>query len=388
MKLAINKGLVSRPQRIVIYAPEGLGKSTLGSQLPDPLFIDLEKGTHHLDVARVEPRNYSEFSEVIKSLAADNQGFQTIVIDTIDWLEELVIEHVIRTANKPGIKSIEDFGYGKGFTHLAEEFQVVLNNLNDVAKRANVVVLAHSHVRKFELPDAAGAFDRYELKLSKQVAPLLREWCDALLFANWRTVTTAPDANAGKKARLVGGKERMIYCSHTAAWDGKNRHGLSDEEKFTAENVQRCLVYGAPVAAPVTVVKPAPVKQAKPAATVAPDVAPDGVMKRAREEIAKETAEKSAAGATASTPVVQSAVQTDGIPGLAPENGGPQSLPQVYVDLCEQQSVEVNAYLLSCRRIQPGQTWRDIDLSYAQRVAKNPGGFLAVVKPIKTGGAQ
>jgi hypothetical protein len=90
----------------------------------------------------------------------------------------------------------------------------------------HIVLLAHSTVRKFESPDQAGAYDRYELKLSKQVAPLLKEWADLILFANYVTRVTEKDNG---KLRGVGGKERMLFATHTAAYDAKNRHGLDDK---------------------------------------------------------------------------------------------------------------------------------------------------------------
>jgi len=70
-----------------------------------------------------------------------------------------------------------------------------------------------------------GQFDRYEMKLSKQVAPLLKEWCDALLFANYKTFLVTTENNT-KKAQ--GGK-RVLYTSHHPCWDAKNRFNLPEE---------------------------------------------------------------------------------------------------------------------------------------------------------------
>jgi len=80
-------------------------------------------------------------------------------------------------------------------------------------------------IRKFEAPEAAGSYDRYELKLCKQVSALTKEWVDALLFVNYHTKLTEKDG----KQKAVGGRERLIYTTHTAAWDAKNRYGLDEK---------------------------------------------------------------------------------------------------------------------------------------------------------------
>lgn len=229
--LAIRRGKVPRPQKAVVYGPEGVGKSTLAGRLPEPVFLDTEGGTHHLDVVRfASAATWEEITTAIAQLASAPHDFRTLVIDTADWLEKRLTEHLCRKANK---ESIEDFGYGKGWVLLAEEFARFLASLDALLARGmHVVFLAHATVRKFEAPDQAGSYDRFELKLSKQVAPLLKEWADVVLFATYVTRTVEKD---GGKLRGVGGKERVLFANHTAAFDAKNRHGLPDKLPFTVE---------------------------------------------------------------------------------------------------------------------------------------------------------
>lgn len=227
-KLQILTGRIARPQKAVIFGPEGIGKSTLAAQFPAPVFLDTEGGTHHLDVARLPaPKSWADVVSAIAALATEAHDFKTLVLDTVDWLEKLLIEHVCKTANKA---SIEDFGYGKGYVVLAEEFTKFLASLEPLLRRGiHVVFLAHTRIVKFEQPDAAGAYDRYELKLSKQVGPLVKEWCDLLLFGNYFTKVAENDS--GRK-RGIGGRERKLYTTHSAAWDAKNRHGFEEMLPF------------------------------------------------------------------------------------------------------------------------------------------------------------
>lgn len=229
--LRILRGKIARAQKGTIYGPEGVGKTTLASQLPSPIFLDTEGGTHHLDVDRIDAgASWDEIIAAITLLANESHGYRTLVIDTADWLEKRLIDHLCRKANK---ESIEDFGYGKGWVLLAEEFARFLASLDVLLARGmHVVFLAHAMVRKFEAPDQAGSYDRFELKLSKQVAPLLKEWADVLLFANFITKVAEKDNG---KLRGVGGKERALFANHSAAYDAKNRHGLPDKLTFSIE---------------------------------------------------------------------------------------------------------------------------------------------------------
>lgn len=226
--MKITRGKIRKPIKIVIYGTEGIGKSTFASRFPDPLFIDTEGSTVELDVARLDPPSswqmlLSEIQYVI-----NNKPCKTLVIDTADWAENLCISSLCANKNWTGI---EDAGYGKGYTYLEEEFGRMLNQLTDVINAGmNVVVTAHAQIKKFEQPDEMGAYDRYELKLEKKTAALLKEWADIVLFANYKTYSVAVDKD-GKKRKAQGG-QRVMYTSHHPCWDAKNRHGLPEEMPF------------------------------------------------------------------------------------------------------------------------------------------------------------
>lgn len=224
--LNIKNGKIPRPQKVVIYGAEGVGKTTLAAQFPDPLFIDTEGGTAHMDVRRIDkPATWEELLAIINEVAATKDVCKTLVIDTADWAEQLAIVYVCSKYKKAGI---EEFGYSKGYVYLAEEFNRFFASLDKViAAGIHVVVTAHAKMRKFEQPDEMGAYDRWETKLTKQVAPLLKEWCDMLLFCNYKTFVVQSD-NVMEKAKVQGGK-RVMYTSHHPCWDAKNRHGLPDE---------------------------------------------------------------------------------------------------------------------------------------------------------------
>lgn len=230
--LNITEGKIQRPLKAVIYGSEGIGKTTFAAEFPEPLFIDTEGGTAHLDVRRITaPPSWEELLAVIREVANTKGICKTLVLDTADWAEALCVNHILAKYHQT---SIESFGYGKGYTYLAEEFGRLLSALDEVIHSGKHVVLtAHAKMRKFEQPDEQGAYDRWEMKLSRQVAPLLKEWCDMLLFLNYKTYVITTELNT-KKAQ--GGK-RVMYTSHHPCWDAKNRQGLEDELDLDFKNI-------------------------------------------------------------------------------------------------------------------------------------------------------
>ena len=186
--MEITRGKIQKAKKVVIYGPEGIGKSTFASKFPDPVFIDTEGSTNDMDVARLpRPTSWNMLFDEIDYVKNNPGVCKTLVIDTIDWAELLCVEHICAIHNKKGI---EDFGYGNGYVYTKEEFGRFLNRLSDLIEvNVNVVLTAHAQLRKFEQPDEMGAYDRWELKLGKktqsQTSPLVKEWADMLLFANY-----------------------------------------------------------------------------------------------------------------------------------------------------------------------------------------------------------
>ena len=234
MAITITKGKIETAKKVVIYGPEGIGKSTLASKFPEPVFIDTEGSTKELDVSRYPtPASWNDILDDLDD-AIDNAPCKTIVIDTADWAEQLCSKEVCKQLK---VRGIEDVGYGKGYTYLKEEFSRMLAICNKlIARGINVVFTAHAMMRKFEQPDEMGAYDRWEMKLSKQCSPLLKEWADIVLFCNYKTDVVTDQNTKSKKAS--GGK-RVMYATHHPCWDAKNRYGLPDMMDMDYKKIEK-----------------------------------------------------------------------------------------------------------------------------------------------------
>ena len=239
--MQITRGKRARAQKVVIYGPEGIGKSTFAAEFPNAVFIDTEGSTDNMDVARLDkPTSWTMLINEIAFIKANPTECGTLVIDTIDWAEALAVNYICSQHGKQGI---EDFGWGKGYTYVQEEMGRFLNSLSDLVDMGiNVVLTAHAQIKKFEQPDEMGSYDRYELKLGQKTgsktAPLVKEWADMVLFANYKTFVMTTD-NGKKKAQ---GGERVMYTNHRPAWDAKNRHGLPDEMPFNYAGIAHIFV--------------------------------------------------------------------------------------------------------------------------------------------------
>lgn len=238
----ITSGKIASAQKIVIYGPEGIGKSSFAAKFPRPLFIDTEGSTKWMDVQRFDkPTSWTMLNSQVQYVKQNRSICDTLVIDTIDWAEQLCINDICAAYNKKGI---EDFGYGNGYVYEKEAFGKFLNSLEEVVEAGiHVVLTAHAQLRKFEQPDELGAYDRWELKLGKktgsQISPLVKEWADMVLFANYETFAVQTD-DQGKKFKAQGGT-RVLYTSHHPCWDAKNRCGLPDKLPLDYAQIAHCI---------------------------------------------------------------------------------------------------------------------------------------------------
>lgn len=263
MNFQVTQGPVAKAQKVIIYGPEGIGKSTLAAQFPDPIFIDTEGSTSNMNVKRFQkPTSWEMIQQEIEYIK--NSGVaRTLVIDTIDWAEQLCIQFVCQSKGKKGI---EDFGYGNGYVYLSEEFGRLLNKLQELVDVGiNVTLTAHSQIKKFEQPDELGAFDRYELKLGNKktvatTSSLVKEWADMVLFCNYKLNVITED-NGKKKAQ---GGQRVMYTTHHPAWDAKNRFGLPDEVPMDFKSIAQIFVNQKSIQKPAEQVKQQPVQKELP----------------------------------------------------------------------------------------------------------------------------
>lgn len=226
---SIKKGATIKPPRIMMIGVEGVGKSTAGASMPNPVFICGEDGlvgNQFANVASFTPTNWKDVLAFCDELATTKTEFKSVVIDTLDWIEPLLYSATCEKYGKGKVAHIEDFGFGKGYLLAqseARQLLVRLDRLNDAG--FSILILAHSQIKNFQNPTGDN-YDRYEPKVNQKIVGVFKEWCDAVLFAQF-DMYTAKDGGFGK-AKAYGGQNRIVQTTHSASWDAKNRFGLPD----------------------------------------------------------------------------------------------------------------------------------------------------------------
>ena len=222
---SIKRGPDLKPPRVVLYGTEGCGKSTFAAGADNPIFIPTEDGLGSLDVARFPlVKTVADVRTALESLLHSEHDFRTVVLDSADHLE-LIIAAEVEAKN-----DAKDLAYGRAAVKQADIWRDLLEGFNALRNQRGmaVIILAHVAIKRFDSPETE-PYDRQILKLSERSGSYLREWCDALLFANYRTVVKKAEVGFNKEvARGISNGERLIFTSERPAFMAKNRYALPD----------------------------------------------------------------------------------------------------------------------------------------------------------------
>ncbi len=240
-KLNISRGVKREPPRIVLHGAPGIGKSTLASRAPAPVFLDLEHGTLQMDVARVDGIDtWEALLAAVRALATEAHDFQTVVLDTLDRAEWLCWQYLCA---KERVASIEQVGkgYGRGYVAAYEQFRVLAAELERLRARGmGIILVAHSKIEK--APNAAGdEYERWTLKVHKHIAGLFYEMFDAILFARLE-VFSAKNENGRTKGV---GDARVLETQEAPAWLAKNRYAMPRQIPLAWEELAAAMNRGA-----------------------------------------------------------------------------------------------------------------------------------------------
>ena len=226
-----------KPQKILIYGTQGLGKTTFGCTFERPILLRIEDGAGALDVPTF-PKLVETCGEMVEAMQAlhGEHPFRTLVVDSLDWLEPIIWAQTVARINEGRdrpIESIEGVGYGKGYVEADNDWRMLMGGFDSLRlnKGMNIVLISHAEVKRHEPPDGE-PYDRYQIKLHKRAWSLWQEWSDMVLFANYRrrAIKTKDGGNKGQdKFRAEGSGERCVYCDERPAYLAKNRWGLPHE---------------------------------------------------------------------------------------------------------------------------------------------------------------
>jgi len=222
---SIKKNESMAAPRVMLYGVEGIGKTTFAAGAPNPIFIQTEDGLGSIKVDHFPMAESAEnVLEAISSLYRQEHGFKTVVIDSLDWLETLIWRDV------EAKHDAKELAYGKGAIIAADKWRAILDGLTALRndKGMCVILIAHTSIKRFDSPETE-PYDRYQPKLQDRSSALIREWADAVMFANYKTLVKKDDVGFNRSVtRGISTGERLLFTNERPAYMAKNRYGLPD----------------------------------------------------------------------------------------------------------------------------------------------------------------
>jgi hypothetical protein len=245
---AVKRERLRTPLRYLWYGPEGVGKTSLIADMPNPILVDIDGGSSEVEIARYPfrdepgghiPRSYEEIVSAIEDLTANpNHGHKTLGIDTADALEAMIHRFICQRDKK---SNVESYGFGKGYKVALTEFRRFLSMLEVLRNGGMQIAFAgHSFVKTFKNPEGED-YDRYQLHANDLFSAELRGWCDVVGFIHFEGGGSKLVGDESQSARARGWAtgRRLVELARTAAWDAKSRLSLPAELELAAANPWR-----------------------------------------------------------------------------------------------------------------------------------------------------
>ena len=227
----LTSGVQVMPRRTLIHAYHGLGKTTWASKWPKPLLFPTEDGFAHVDITATQRLTKSRdlYAAIIEAV---NSDFNTLVIDSVDWLETIIWNELIEEGFK--------MDFGKGNLEAARRFGAILkacDKARDAGK--HILLIGHTTQVRIEHPNGM-TWDQLAVNLSKHCRALVSEWCDEMLYAEAEMAINQKEETFGRTRNVgIDKGSRVIHTVGKPAYQAKNRvpdlpekFDLSDAEAY------------------------------------------------------------------------------------------------------------------------------------------------------------
>lgn len=239
-----------RAPRITLYGRPGIGKSTLASSFPDPLFLLTEDPA--LDNIRALPvaNSFEQIWDSITQLnKLEEKPFKTLVLDSVSQLDALIVKYIIaeeRQNNPKANKKNLPFGaccggYGKAYERAQSLHRAFKHHCDKLIKDGIAVVfVCHLTAKKERTPDSED-YDVYSIVMNHDRSrEVYIDDVDAVLFGKLRSFTSTTDSG---RTLIKSTEERILVTGVNDVHVSKNRYNMPPEIPFSFEEIKKYIPF-------------------------------------------------------------------------------------------------------------------------------------------------
>ncbi len=219
-------------EKIIAYADSGLGKTTLATLSPTPVFIGLDDGGRKIKhpVTGEDLKNipgvetFDDFRQAVQQVDLFDD-YETVVVDTGTMLVPLAHDWMLEniTSDKDVlVANIEKYGWGKGHRHLYDTMRSPLSDFDALVRRGkNILILCQ--MEQAEITNASG--ENYLCDIPKLIQQhgktpsvwgMYVEWCDHVFKIGYSDVKA-------KDKKATASSERIIFLDGNVNFKAKSR---------------------------------------------------------------------------------------------------------------------------------------------------------------------
>lgn len=186
-----------------------------------------------IDAKQVSPvphfpatKSWLETTGCVESLLTGDHDRQTLVIDAGNGAEKQLHEYVCQRDYNGEFGKSGFSSYMQGYDVALADWRLFLASLDRLRteRKMTVIILCHVAVRPYKNP-LGSDYDRITPDMHPKTWGLTMAWSDIVLFCDF-FVSLEKD---GARVKAKGGQQRIMYTTHHAGYDAKNRHGLPEE---------------------------------------------------------------------------------------------------------------------------------------------------------------
>lgn len=218
--------------RIVIYGPNGVGKSSFANLFPSPLFIDIEKNLAHIQSITHEDiggtfGSFTEFLQFIKALESSPKlDFKTLILDSLHTFETKIIRPQI--CLEEGVDCVEAIAWGKGTGKITQCWSQAFAALERISlsKNMTIILIGHDCLDKVTDTDKNITYPYKRPLINEKSVQNLLNWSTCVLYLNYNFNVSkhVGDNSLGiPKEKGVS----LIYASPDAGFIAKNQYGIT-----------------------------------------------------------------------------------------------------------------------------------------------------------------